>query len=81
MSNTIEVKIDDDELYSAFLRESEGMGLSVEAAVAEAIREWLLVLEEDREGVGVAEERIAEYEATGNAVEIDEVMRERGLKS
>jgi hypothetical protein len=44
MSNTIEVKIDDDELYSAFLRESEGMGLSVEAAVAEAIREWLLVL-------------------------------------
>jgi hypothetical protein len=81
MPRTIEVTIEDEGLYSAFLRESHELGLSIEAAVAEAIKEWLLVLQEDREDVRVAEERIADYERTGDAIDIEEVLKERGLEA
>lgn len=80
MSKILEVIITDDNLYSAFVKESEGLGLSVEAAVAEAIKEWLLVMREDREDAEYAEKALGEYQREGG-IPIEDVLKERGLSA
>jgi len=80
MSKTIEVTIDDEELLSDFVRESQQQGMSVEGAMIAAIKEWLLVMQEDREDAEYAEKALAEYKREGG-IPIEDVLKERGLAS
>ena len=78
MAKRMTVVFDDEELYTAIKVEAARRHVPAKDIVADAVREWL-ELQEDLEDVRIAEERIAEYERTGEAVPLDEVMRELGL--
>jgi hypothetical protein len=80
LSKTIEVTIEDEKLFSLFVKESEQLGLSVEAAMAEAIKEWLFDMREDREDAEYAEKAITEYKREGG-IPIEDVLKERGLSA
>jgi len=78
MSKRMTVVFEDESLYTAVKVQAARRHVAARDIVADALREWLQV-QEDLEDVQIAEERIAEYERTGDAVDIDEILRERGL--
>lgn len=78
MAKRMTVVFDDEELYRDLKVEAARRGRPAKDIVAEAVREWL-ELQEDLEDVRIAEERIAEYERTGEAYTLEEILRERGL--
>lgn len=78
MAKRMTVVFDDEELYTAVKVEAARRHVPAKDIVAEALREWIQ-LQEDMEDVRIAEERIAEYDRTGEYVSHEEVMREYGL--
>ncbi len=80
MAKRMTVVFDDEELYTWLKVEAVRRHVPAKDIVATAVREWLQA-EEDAEDVRIAEERIAEYERLGEAVDIDDVLRERGIEA
>jgi len=80
MSKRMTVVFDDEELYTALKVEAARRHAPAKDIVADAVKEWLK-LQEDLDDIRVSEERIAEYERTGEAVPIEDVLRERGLEA
>ncbi len=80
MAKRMTVVFDDEELYTALKVEAARRHVPAKDIVAEALREWM-ELQEDMEDIRIAEERIAEYERTGESIPHEEVMRELGLTS
>jgi predicted transcriptional regulator len=78
MAKRMTVVFDDEELYTALKVEAARRHVPAKDIVAEALREWIQ-LQEDLEDRQIAEERIAEYERTGESIPHEEVMRELGL--
>jgi cell fate (sporulation/competence/biofilm development) regulator YlbF (YheA/YmcA/DUF963 family) len=78
MSKRMTVVFEDESLYTAVKVQAARRHVAARDIVTDALREWLQV-QEDLEDVQIAEERIADYERTGDAVDIDEILRERRL--
>jgi predicted transcriptional regulator len=79
MARRMTVVFDDEELYTAVKVEAARRHMPAKDIVADALRQWL-ELQEDMDDVRVAEERLADYERTGEYVSHEEVMRSLGLK-
>ncbi len=80
MAKRMTVVFDDEELYTALKVEAARRHVPAKDIVAEALQQWIQ-LQEDLEDIRIAEERIAEYERTGESIPHEEVMRELGLTS
>lgn len=78
MAKRMTIVFDDEELYTALKVEAARRHVPAKDIVAEALREWM-ELQEDLEDTRVAEERLAEYDRTGESIPHEEVMRELGL--
>jgi hypothetical protein len=65
----------DEKVYRAYADAAKRNGLSTEELINDALRDWLRDYEED---VKVAEERLREFEKTGDGVDIETVIRQRG---
>jgi hypothetical protein len=74
MAKRMTVVFDDEELYTAVKVEAARRHVPAKDIVADALKEWLQV-QEDLEDVRIAEERIADYERTGDYVSDEEVLR------
>ena len=79
MSRRMTVVFDDEELYTSLKVEAARRHRPAKDIVAEALREWIQ-LQEDLEDAAIAEERIADYERTGEATDLEDVLKERGLE-
>ena len=79
MARRMTVIFDDEELYTALKVEAARRSRPAKDIVAEAVREWL-ELQEDEEDLKVHRERMEEYRREGG-IPHEEVMRERGLPS
>jgi hypothetical protein len=73
------VVFDDEELYTALKVEAARRHVPAKDIVAEALQQWL-ELQEDLADIRIAEERIAVYEATGESVDLEDVLSERGIE-
>ena len=71
------VIFDDEELYTALKVEAARRHRPAKEIVSEAVREWLEV-QEDKEDLEVARERLEAYEREGG-ISHDDVMRKLGL--
>jgi hypothetical protein len=80
MAKRMTVVFDDDELYSWLKVEAARRHVPAKDIVATAVRDWLQAAE-DAEDVRIAEDEIAEYERTGEAISKEEVMRKLGLSA
>lgn len=78
MAKRMTVVFDDEELYTDLKVEAARRGRPAKDIVAEAVREWL-ELQDDIEDLRIAEERIAEYERTGEHVSHEELKERIGL--
>jgi hypothetical protein len=67
----------EDDLYRSLEEQARLRDQTTEELINIALWDWLAELDED---VHVAEERVADYERTGDAVDLQQVIRERGLK-
>ncbi|MDO8616421.1 MAG: hypothetical protein Q7T33_11920 [Dehalococcoidia bacterium] len=79
MDKKLTVEFRDKEVYNDLM---EIAGLCKEAPeelLVRAFREWVQ-LREDLEDTRIAEERIAEYERTGESIPHEQVMKKLGLK-
>ena len=77
MARRMTVIFDDDELYAALKAEAVRQRRPAKDIVAEAVREWL-ELQEDREDLAVAQERLEAYQREGG-IPHEEVMEKLGL--
>ncbi len=78
MAKRMTVVFDDEELYTALKVEAARRHVPAKDIVAEALQQWIQ-LQEDLDDIRVAEERIAEYERTGESIPLGDVLKERGL--
>jgi len=67
----------DDELYREYEVAAKDAGRPTDEFIALALQDWLVELQDD---VEAARGEIAEYESSGEAVEIEQIIRERGPK-
>ena len=77
MARRMTVIFDDEDLYTALKVEAARQHRPAKQIVAEAVREWL-ELQEDKEDLEVAQERLRDYRREGG-VPLEDVLKERGL--